>query len=153
MEKPCGLLSMGSHSRIRLKEHSTRACIGEGNGNPLQYSCLENPRDGGAWLAAVHGVSQSQTWVKRLSSSTSSIHMSPSSLTSCSQPPSHPTPLGCHRVQVVLYSNFPLAICFIYGNVYNVYISVLLSRLAHPFLPSLCPQSFSISESLFLPCT
>ena len=39
---------------------------GEGNGNPLQYSCLENPRDGGAWWAAVYGVTQSQTWLKQL---------------------------------------------------------------------------------------
>ena len=46
--------------------------IGEGNGNPLQYSCLENPRDGGAWWAAVYGVSQSQTRLKGLSSSSSS---------------------------------------------------------------------------------
>ena len=42
---------------------------GEGNGTPLQYSCLENPRDGGAWWAAVHGVAQSQTQLKQLSSS------------------------------------------------------------------------------------
>ena len=48
------------------------ACIGEGNGNPLQYSCLENPRDGGAWWAAIYGVAQSQTRLKRLSSSSSS---------------------------------------------------------------------------------
>ena len=46
--------------------------IGEGNGNPLQYSCLENPREGGAWWAAVYGVAQSQTRLKRLSSSSSS---------------------------------------------------------------------------------
>ena len=46
--------------------------IGEGNGNPLQYSCLENPRDGGAWWAAVSGVAQSWTRLKRLSSSSSS---------------------------------------------------------------------------------
>ena len=43
------------------------SCIGEGNGNPLQYSCLENPRDGGAWWAAIYGVAQSQTRLKRLS--------------------------------------------------------------------------------------
>ena len=43
-------------------------CIGEGNGTPLQCSCLENPRDGGAWWAAVYGVAQSQTRLKRLSS-------------------------------------------------------------------------------------
>ena len=48
------------------------SCIGEGNGNPLQYSCLENPRDGGAWWAAVYGVAQSRTLLKRLSSSSSS---------------------------------------------------------------------------------
>ena len=47
-------------------------CIGEGNGNPLQCSCLENCRDGGAWWAAVYGVAQSRTWLKRLSSSSSS---------------------------------------------------------------------------------
>ena len=45
------------------------ACIGEGNGNPLQYSCGENPRDGGAWWAAVYGVAQSRTQLKRLGSS------------------------------------------------------------------------------------
>ena len=49
-----------------------RAERGKGNGNPLWYSCLENPRDGEAWWAAVYGVTQSQTWLKRLSSSSSS---------------------------------------------------------------------------------
>ena len=48
------------------------ACSGEGNGNPLQYSCLENPRDRGAWWAAIYGVAQSQTRLTRLSSSSSS---------------------------------------------------------------------------------
>ena len=47
-------------------------CIGEGNGNPLQCSCLENPGDRGAWWAAVYGVAQSRTRLKRLSSSSSS---------------------------------------------------------------------------------
>ena len=46
-------------------------CTGEGNGNPLQCSCLENPRVGGAWWAAVYGVTQSRTWLKWLSSSSS----------------------------------------------------------------------------------
>ena len=49
--------------------HFSLSCIGEGNGNPLQCSCLENPRDGGAWWAAVYGVAQSRTLLKRLSSS------------------------------------------------------------------------------------
>ena len=51
-----------------LHFHFSLSCTGEGNGNSLQCSCLENPRDGGAWWAAVHGVAQSQTRLKRLSS-------------------------------------------------------------------------------------
>ena len=54
-----------------LHFHFSLSCIGEGNGSPLQCSCLENPRDGGAWWAAVHGVTQSRTRLKRLSSSSS----------------------------------------------------------------------------------
>ena len=51
----------------RLHFHFSLSFIGEGNGNPLQYSCLENPRDGRAWWAAVYGVTQSRTLLKRLS--------------------------------------------------------------------------------------
>ena len=58
----------------RLPFHFSCSCIGEGNGNPLQCSCLENPRDGGAWWAAVYGVTQSRTQLKRLSRSSSSRH-------------------------------------------------------------------------------
>ena len=53
----------------RLHFHFSLSCIGEGNGNPLQCSFLENPRDRGAWWAAIYGVAQSQTWLKWLSSS------------------------------------------------------------------------------------
>ena len=56
----------------RLPFHFSLSCIGEGNGNPLQCSCLENPRDGGAWRPAIYGVAQSWTRLKRLSSSSSS---------------------------------------------------------------------------------
>ena len=56
-----------------LHFHFSLSCIGEGNGNPLHCSCLENPRDRGAWWAAVHGVAQSQTWLKWLSSSSRSF--------------------------------------------------------------------------------
>ena len=61
-----------SDTTERLHFHFSLSCIGEGNGNPFQCSCLENPRDGGAWWAAVYGVTQSWTRVKRLSSSSSS---------------------------------------------------------------------------------
>ena len=57
----------------QLHFYFTLSFIGEGNGNPLQCSCLENPRDGGAWWAAVSGVAQSQTRLKRLSSSSTTI--------------------------------------------------------------------------------
>ena len=57
----------------RLHFHFLLSCTGEGNGNPLQYSCLENPRDGGTWWAAVYGLAQSRTQLKRLSSSSNVV--------------------------------------------------------------------------------
>ena len=77
MEEPGSLQSMGSwrvgHDWVTSL---SLLCIGEGNGNPLQGSCLENPRDRGAWWAAVYGVAQSQTQLRRLSSSSSSSRQS-----------------------------------------------------------------------------
>ena len=70
MEEPARLQSMGllrvGHDWVTSLSH-----IGEGNGNPLQCSCLENPRDGGAWWAAVYGITQSRTRLKWLSSNSS----------------------------------------------------------------------------------
>ena len=60
-----------SDMTVRLHFHFSLSCTGEGNGNPLQCSCLENPRDGEAWWAAVSGVAQSRTRLKQLSSSSS----------------------------------------------------------------------------------
>ena len=62
-----------SNTTERLYFHFSLSCIGEGNGNPLQCSCLENPREGRAWWAAICGVAQSPTRLKWLSSSSSSI--------------------------------------------------------------------------------
>ena len=67
VEEPDRLQSMGLlrlDTTERLHFHSSLSCIGEGHGNPLQCSCLENPRDGGAWWAAVYGVAQSWTQLK-----------------------------------------------------------------------------------------
>ena len=67
MEEPGKLQSMGSlesDTTERLHFHFSLSCTGEGNGNLLQCSCLENPRDGGAWWAAVCGVAQSRTRLK-----------------------------------------------------------------------------------------
>ena len=64
IEEPGGLQSMGSpksDTTEQLPFHFSLSCIGEGNGNPLQCSCLENPRDEGTWWAAIYGVTQSWT--------------------------------------------------------------------------------------------
>ena len=63
MEEPGGLQSMGSR-RVGQDSVTSLSRIREGNGNPFQCSCLENPRDGGAWWAAVYGVAQSRTRLK-----------------------------------------------------------------------------------------
>ena len=59
------------HVSLEFHFHFSLSCIGEGHGSPLQCSFLENPRDGGAWWAAVYGVAQNRTRLKRLSSSSS----------------------------------------------------------------------------------
>ena len=66
---PWGRLGLDMTERLHF--HFSLSCIGEGNGNPLQCSCLENPRDGEAWWAAAYGVTQSRTQLERLSSSSS----------------------------------------------------------------------------------
>ena len=65
-----------AQSWTRLKQLSMRACIGEGNGNPLQYSYLENPVDRGAWWAAFYGVTQSWTRLKRPKSNSGELKIS-----------------------------------------------------------------------------
>ena len=89
---------------------------GEGNGNPLQCSCLKDPRDGGAWWAAVYGVAQSWTQLKWLSSSSSS-------LPHCIQKSASPL-LLCKKVR-----QYHLSIFHIYVLIYNVYFP--LSDLFH----------------------
>ena len=117
----------------RLHFHFSLSCIGEGNGNPLQCSCLENPRDEGTWWAAVYGVAQSRTRLKRLSGSSNmnhpEVHMYPLCLELPSMP-SRPSP-----EPLVPHSSFPLAICFIRGS---VYMSILFSPFVPP--PPLLPQ-------------
>ena len=88
-----------SDTTERLHFQFLLSCIGEGNGNPLQCSCLENPRDRGAWWAAVHGVAQSRTRLKQLSSSSSSIHIL-SKLTQVYFP--DPFPPTCNSLRLFL---------------------------------------------------
>ena len=85
-----------SDTTERLHFHFSLSCFGEGNGNPLQCSCLENPMDGGAWWAAVYGVAQSRPRLKRLSSSplclspTPGVHSTYVHRVSDAIQPSHP---------------------------------------------------------------
>ena len=71
-----------SDTTERLHFHFSRSCIGEGNGNPLQCSCLENPRHGGAWWAAISGVAQSRTEVTRQQQQRHDLHQPYGSLVS-----------------------------------------------------------------------
>ena len=89
-----------SETAEQLDFHFSLSCIGEGNGNPLQCSCLENPRDRGAWWAAVCGVAQSQTRLKQLSSSSSSSVCLSSPISQFIPPPTFL--LGVHPFLMVL---------------------------------------------------
>ena len=85
----------------------------EGNGNPLQYSCLGDPVDRGAWWAAVHGVAQSQTWLKWLSSS-SSMNYSTTGLLSLPLYPavcSNSCPLNWQYYLTISFSAMPFSFC------------------------------------------
>ena len=69
-------MSPKANGLVSLSEKREEDLLGEGNGNPLQYSCLENPRDRGAWWAAVYGITQSWTRLKRLSKATGLVSLS-----------------------------------------------------------------------------
>ena len=129
----------------RLHFHFSLSCIGEGNGNPLQCSCPESPRDGGAWWAAIYGVAQSRTQLKWLSSSVqitvrelqkSSVQFS-RSVVSLFDPMDCSARLPCPSPTRGAYSN-----------------SCPLSQWGHPTISysviafSSCLQSFPASESL-----
>ena len=95
------------------------SCIGEGNGNPLQCSCLENPRDGGAWWAAVYGVAQNWTRMTQLSSSSSSfvITFFPRSKSlNCMAEVTFYSDFGAPESEICLCSHFfPIFCCEVLG--------------------------------------
>ena len=90
-----------SDTTERLHFHFSLSCIGEGHGNPLQCSCLENPRDGGAWWAAVYEVAQSRTRLKRLSSSSSTCEKLVLKNGMANLPKKHPFFTGCYQIQAL----------------------------------------------------
>ena len=142
-----------------LHFHFSLSCIGGGNGNPLQCSCLENPRDGGAWWAAVCGVAQSQTRRKWLSSSSSSS----SSSTACGiilpqpwiQPGSwqwnHWVPTTGHQGILLNVFFLPLHFIYYYYFFYPFTLNPCASLkqkwvLCRQYIVSLafCPSSYSV---------
>ena len=129
------------------------------NGNPLQYSCLENPMDRGAWRATVHGVTKSRTQ-QRLNNNNDiffidmnqpQVYMCPPSRTPLPPPsPSHPSGLSqCTSIECpVSCIELGLVICFTYGN---IHVSMLLSQIIPPSTsPTESKSLFFISVSLLL---
>ena len=127
-----------SDTTERLHFHFSLSCTGEGNGTPLQCSCLENPRGGGAWWAAVYGVTQSQTRLKWLSSSSSqSVQFSRSVVSDSLRPHElqHARP-PCPSPTPRVHSNSGPSSCWCHPAISSSVI---------PF--SSCPQSLPASES------
>ena len=116
-EEPGGLQSMGS-LRVGHDWATSLSHTGEGNGNPLQCSCLENPRDGGAWWAAVYGVAQSRTRLKRLSSSSSKVCSNSSPLSQWRHPtiPSSAAPFSSCPQSFAGSASFPMSRLFASGG-------------------------------------
>src|SRR5574337_949861 len=85
------------------------SCIGEGNGNTLQCSCLENPGDGGAWWAAVYVVAQSQTRLKQLSSSSQQCYIRVPVLPRPYVQPSTAQTIGCNGCRISIFITFILS--------------------------------------------
>ena len=121
----------------RLHFHFLLSCIGEGNGNPLQCSCLENPGDGEAWWAAVYGVTQSQTRLKRLSSSSSSPNLGSSCKwrSLCLEPwtsGSLRSFVSCYKI----YRNFQIPECYPWNMARSI------ASGSSSFLPSELPSLY-----------
>ena len=114
------------------------SCIGEGNGNPLQCSCLENPRHGGAWWAAIYGVAQSQARLQWLSSSSSILY-------------------SIVTVTIYILTNSARAFPFLHTlflKLNNLYIWLTIWTLCWPLLlnPSFAGYDHLFKIFLFVPC-
>ena len=117
-----------SDTAERLHFHFLLSCIGEGNGNPLQCSCLENPRDGGALWAAVYGVAQSRTRLKWLSSSSSSRTLSGKGVCWCGSFHNTWKDLKVElKINTLLLTNTNL-FSFYVMKVYNIYVCGALCK-------------------------
>ena len=118
----------------RLHFHFSLSCIGEGNGSPLQTSCLENPRDGGAWWAAVYGVTQSWTRLKWLSSS--------SSMQYCSLQ---------NRILLLSPVTSTAGYCFCFGSIPSFFLELFLHWSPSSILGTYWPGEFLFQYLIILP--
>ena len=109
----------------------TAECVGEGDGNPLQCSWLENPRDGGAWWAAVYGVAQSRTRLKRLSSSSS--RMSMFTLVICLITSNLPWFMDLTFQVPMLYCSYSIRPCFYHQSHLQLGVVFVLAPSLHSF--------------------
>ena len=101
---PPSVVHRVTQSQTRLKRLSMHACIGEGNGNALQYSCLDNPRDREAWPTAVHGVAKSCTQVN---THTLCVHFESEHLVSMSVHKTGKQPLSMQYITLYHLNDFP----------------------------------------------
>ena len=108
----------------RLHFHFSLSCVGEGYGNPLQCSCLKNPRDGGAWWAAIYGVAQSRIRLKRLSSSSSSSSNALKEVYPCHWKRQGFHFLWLNNVTLLMYMHSCVCVC--------VCVNITLSLSIHP---------------------
>ena len=108
----------------------------EGNGNPLQYSCLENPMDGGGWWAAVHGVAQSQTRLKRLSKQQQCVYVNSKLLIYPSPTPFPLSQLLSFSVSDSLFFKLTLLNVILSLEIFNLYTWSLVVLLKKKFLYS-----------------
>ena len=114
----------------RLHFHFSLSCIGEGNGNPLQCSWLDNPRDGGAWWAAVCGVAQSRTRLKRLSSSSSRLY--PARLLCPWDSSSKNTAVGCRALLQGIFLTQglnPYLLCLLHWQAGSLPVALPVSKV------------------------
>ena len=129
----------------RLHFHFSLSCIGEGNGNPLQSSCLENPRNGGAWWAAVYGVAQSRTRLKRLSSSSRWWCHLVASLQICKRPHLFKFSISGSNIFIFPFPTlFQLLPCYLISSYYLFYSVKFVRKISKHTSPIMANKRISL---------